>query len=307
MVLCGGSEGILVECKIVGVDLGTWSTVSEGESQRVCRGSGGQQVRQSVERAPPGANGTRARVASCCGRKLVNREEATNSAVQLGGSGSFQGSRARRRTPEVHTLPHRKSSCERHSAHRVRRGFPSSLQAKARSAEMLRWGGRSRSLCRVARPRSGGSHVPLREGPEVRRALGSKSPCVVWIGRRRCFRWQAAGPCAGRQETLLLAAGATVPLRMAGDVAAVVTGTHASCGSAGDVAVGSRSCAGGQETQFRAAGAPLRRRCCCGRRRRCCGWQTHAPGMCRRRRSGRQAPLCRAAGPHCCGWQVPSR
>ena len=53
--------GGVYHVQIVGVDLGTWSKVSEGESQRVCRGSGGRQVRQSVERAVPGANGTRAR------------------------------------------------------------------------------------------------------------------------------------------------------------------------------------------------------------------------------------------------------
>ena len=89
-------------------------------------------------------------------------------------------------------------------------GIPVSVMA-FNELVALRWGGRSRSLCRAARaPRSGGNHVPLREGPEVRWVSGSKSPCVVWIeetlrwvagatasgGRKRCSRRQ--GRCTGR-------------------------------------------------------------------------------------------------------------
>ena len=56
------------------------------------------------------------------------------------------------------------------------------------------------------------------------------------------------------------AAGATVPLRMAEDVAAVVTGAHASCGSAGELlwAAGAALAAGGASGRDAAPGGRSR-------------------------------------------------
>ena len=88
-------------------------------------------------------------------------------------------------------------------------------------------------------------------------------------GRCRCVRWQepllqAAVPdgrrrCCWRQEPRW-AAGATVPLRMAGDVAAVVTGAHASCGTAEELlwAAGAALAAGGASGRVAAPGGRSR-------------------------------------------------
>ena len=157
--------------------------------------------------------------------------------------------------------------------------------------------------------------------PEVRRPSGSKSPCVVWIGRRRCCGWQepvrqVAGTAApgGRavvpdgRRRCCWAAGATLGSRSHG---ASPDGRRRCCRGHRSpcvvwigrrVAVGSRSAGGGGASGRDAA--PGGRSHYVGRqetlllcrRRRFCGWQTHAPGMCRRWRSGWQTPLRRASG-----------